>query len=118
MSPSLSAKNIATELSISRSAAYEIMKEMPRLVHRRTVRVSRSDFEEWRARHTVEPVSNTTAKTVRRSVRTKSSRGPRHAESNSASPIRLIVPRTKPRVPLSPGELSAVHEPRHKGKTR
>ena len=33
MKPNLSAKTIAAELGISRSAAYEVMREMPRLVH-------------------------------------------------------------------------------------
>src|SRR6188474_500525 len=54
----LKASDIARELGISRSAAYEIMKEMPRLVRRGIVRVSPEAFKRWRERNTVGPWSS------------------------------------------------------------
>ena len=58
---SLTAADIARELSCSRSEAYEIMREMPRVVHGRKVRVTRKAFEQWRKRHTIQPWQDSTS---------------------------------------------------------
>jgi hypothetical protein len=47
----LSAKDIALEMNVSPTKAYKILKECPRIVAGRTVRVSRGSFEAWKRRH-------------------------------------------------------------------
>jgi hypothetical protein len=94
MKQSLRAKDIAAELAISRSSAYEVMQEMPRLVHRGKVSVARDAFEEWRAKHTVEPSAGATG------LIRGGSRGRLMATrkvASAAAHTRPIVPRTKPR---------------------
>jgi hypothetical protein len=110
----LSAKDIARELGISRSAAYEVMHQMPFVKCGRSVRVSSQAFARWRERNTVQPwqssINVPEARTggsasVRASVAVASRQGAQAKQrrrlqlvSSSAAPsIRPIVPRTKPR---------------------
>jgi predicted DNA-binding transcriptional regulator AlpA len=51
----LSAKEIREALGISRSNAYSIMKELPRVKIGSSIRVSESAFELWLKRQTIQP---------------------------------------------------------------
>jgi hypothetical protein len=53
----LTALDIAEELKLSRSRAYEIIKECNRIVTGRVSRVSRPAFEAWKRRHEHPPDS-------------------------------------------------------------
>lgn len=90
----MTVQEIAAELRISRSAAYELSKKLVRLKVGRIVRVSRASFEAFIAAHEVEPYKQKVLQT------TSSARGPkrRPGRTDSEPPIRLTYPRTKPRV--------------------
>jgi hypothetical protein len=110
------AEDIAFELDVSVSQAYELMKTMPRVrVGSRGIRVLPSDFQAWLRRATLPPAawqSSTSASPVGRGGTNSKARGaargsrtaqPQNStlqESNAEQPIRHTVPRTKPRSAL------------------
>jgi hypothetical protein len=83
----LSPKDIATELGVSRSRAYEIARECRRLVFGRTVRVSREAFEAWKQRHEEQPVRHWCERPPDSSAR----------DTDTNPFLKPILPRTKPR---------------------
>ncbi|GEM_PF-5981132 len=96
----LSAVDVAEELGISRSRAYEIIQQCPRLIAGRTVRVRRSDLERWIRQHEQNPITFAprihAARTVDRAP-TRSTSTPPDA-ANRVNPFRTpIRPRTTPR---------------------
>lgn len=107
--PDLCAEDIATEMGFSVSKAYEIMKEMPRIKHGNTTRVTRAAFNKWRADHTVPPcresIEQITATTITSFAekekaskrRTGKPRTSQLATESGATLIRHTQPRTKPR---------------------
>lgn len=120
----LTAEDVAEELQIGLSKAYEILKEMPRLKHGKTLRVTRTVFARWKEANTVpacrastEPRTDTTTSSFEGSVdlsrrKTKKLPSLRLVTSSDAQPIRPIQPRTKPRShkpskPSSTGNASA-----------
>jgi len=76
----LTADDIAAEIGVSRSRAYEIMKECQRLVTGRTIRVSRPAFEAWKRRHEEQP-----------QCQIPSSRKKAHHAGGAASPTLVEV---------------------------
>src|SRR5260221_11372677 len=48
----LTADDVAARLRVSRSRAYEIMKEMPHVQIGRSIRVEEAEFQAWVRRHT------------------------------------------------------------------
>jgi hypothetical protein len=110
----LSAKDIARELGISRSAAYEVIRQMPHVRCGRVVRVSSQAFARWRELNTVQPWQSSTKDRVARTGGSGSVRASAAVVTRQAAPIgrrpklqlvtpsaapsiRPIVPRTKPR---------------------
>lgn len=61
----LTPKDIATELQVSRSRAYEIARECKRIVAGRTIRVSRASFEAWKRNHEEPPCVNLSTSAAR-----------------------------------------------------
>lgn len=106
----LKASDIARELGISRSAAYEIMREMPRVIHKRIVRVTSQAFAAWRDRNTVGPWQDSIAaakkvssgfsgrtSAARRATSTAKPLSSSSASSSDELQIRRIAVRTAPR---------------------
>lgn len=103
----LTASTIADRLGVSRSRAYELMREMTRVVVGKSVRVSEQSFAAWLGRHTLGPCESTDeGSSTGPSFRTGASRsGSRTGKRpslllvncNELPPIRLTYPRTKPR---------------------
>lgn len=52
----LTADDVARILTVSRTTAYKLMRQMGRLVEGRVVRVSRTSLDLWIARHSEPPV--------------------------------------------------------------
>ncbi len=114
----LSPRDIAEEIGVSRSRAYEIARECTRIVVGRTIRVSRQAFDAWKKRHEESPAcrvrfskrrgapsggaASPTPKAAgtsasRRASATEQRPSP-HGEDSVESPSRVpIVPRTAPR---------------------
>ena len=90
----LSAKDIQLLLGVSRSRAYEIAAECVRVrVSRRGVRVPESALKRWLAARTEPPYSR--APDADRWL--KASRQRWATEAASSGPVRITLPRTKPR---------------------
>ena len=94
----LSPADVAAELRLSRSRAYEIVRECTRIVAGRTIRVSRESFEAWKRGHEQEPQRRAEASAMRQAARAwKPQRLPKAAISSEENPFfRPIVPRTGP----------------------
>jgi hypothetical protein len=109
----LTADDIAEELQVSRSKAYEIMHEIPHLeAGRRCLRVTRAAFDAWLRRREV-PGCDSTSEATRggRASTTQPARGSggRRSARTGAQPrqppldssvmqlIRAAPPRTRPR---------------------
>lgn len=84
----LTAEDVAERLRVSRARAYELMRELPRLVVGRCVRVSEKALLAWEQRHTRSPVEAARVAAPKRALRV--------AAAGDSTPIRLTYPRTKP----------------------
>jgi hypothetical protein len=104
----LSADDIAKRLGVSRSRAFEIMRDMSRLKIGRSVRVSVEALAAWERRVTIGPGCGSTsaARPIGASSTANASRSRRRTvkrpsvpsgTSNAAPLIRPIVPRTRRR---------------------
>lgn len=113
----VSAAQVEAELGVSRSRAYQILRELPRVrTGKRGVRVSESAFRNWVMAHTEDPCSDANeaesfAVQAAKSITSKSARASDEAckrltgkrpsselERSSELPqIQITVPRTKPR---------------------
>lgn len=85
----LTAEDLARRLRVSRARAYELMRELPRLVLGRNVRVSETALLAWEQRHTRPPAERVRVAAPRRELRVLA--------AGDSAPIRLTFPRTKPR---------------------
>lgn len=85
----LTAQDIAQRFLVSRARAYEVMRELPRLVMGRSVRVSERALLAWEQRHTRPPAEGLRVAAPRRVLRLP--------VATDDTPIRLTQPRTKPR---------------------
>jgi hypothetical protein len=115
MTKYLRAEDIANELDVSRTRAYEIMRECTRVVTGRSVRVTPQAFAAWKERHTLGPCESPstsaetsggaasgtpTAAVMRRFRRAAATRGRREPDGENLSDLpscQPIRPRTRPR---------------------
>jgi hypothetical protein len=110
----LSAKDIQALLGVSRSRAYEIAAQCVRVrVGERGVRVPESALKRWLTARTEHPYSR--AVDADRWLKAARQRWATNAE---AGPIRVTVPRTKPRPAAADGEPIRPIVPRTKPRAR
>lgn len=126
----LRAEDIAEEMQISVSKAYELMLEMPRIKHQNTVRVARAAFDKWRRENTIQPCrASIDTPTVTTTTSFEESAGPSRlrtakrrasllATLSGAQPIRHTQPRTKPRsaLPSSSSSTSSARGAKQKAR--
>jgi len=93
--PALSAADIAAELNVSRSVAYEIVRECRHVRFGRLLRVPRAAFDEWLAAHTFQPFGPRSLPVRLQATIVVRPSAPRRP-TTEGSLIRPIVPRTKP----------------------
>jgi predicted DNA-binding transcriptional regulator AlpA len=86
----LTAEDIMVKLGISRSRAYEVMREMPRVKFGKSVRVSEAELERWLKQRTIQPL--TREPLMSRTAEAAWARRVRKETKLRAAAVRLALP--------------------------
>lgn len=97
----LSARQIADELGISKSASYDLMQKLPRFVDGRIVRVPEPAFRRYREGHTVGPWQNSTSGAKSGGTSSAGAGSQLAAPTGKPPNLRLVSSNDGPQIPLT-----------------